>query len=229
MKDRFVPLFPPLPAGWRQALRKETEAEYFADLAVFVENERRAANVYPPAADVFAALAATPPGSVRAVILGQDPYHGAGQAHGLAFSVPPGVPPPPSLKNVFRELASDVGAPSPSSGSLIPWAERGVLLLNAVLTVRAGEANSHRNRGWERFTAAALAAVADGARQVAFLVWGKPAAARLANIDLSRHAVIASAHPSPLSARMFLGSRPFSRANEALVNLGEAPIDWTLP
>jgi uracil-DNA glycosylase len=218
-----------LPSGWRRALAEETEADYFHDLAEFVAEERKRATVYPPPERTFTALEVTPPESVRAVILGQDPYHGPGQAHGLAFSVPPGVPPPPSLRNVFRELAADVGAPAPTSGCLLPWAERGVLLLNVVLTVRAGEANSHRNRGWERFTAAVLAAVVANPRPVAFLVWGKPAAARIASLDLSNHAVIASAHPSPLSARKFLGSKPFSRANDALAEFGRPPIDWTLP
>jgi uracil-DNA glycosylase len=166
---------------------------------------------------------------VKALVLGQDPYPGAGQAHGLAFSVRPGTPIPGSLRNIFRELESDLGVPRPASGSLVPWARRGVLLLNAVLTVRAGAPNSHRGRGWEEVTDAVIRAVAARRRRVAFVLWGAYAQRKAPLIDAGRHAVIAAPHPSPLSARTgFFGSRPFSRVNDALREAGVGEIDWSL-
>lgn len=217
----------PLPPTWQARLRDEVEAPYFRELRAFVDAERRAHAVYPPEEEVFAALELTPFADVRVMILGQDPYHGPGQAHGLAFSVRPGVPPPPSLRNVFRELREDLGCPVPGGGSLVPWAEQGVLLLNAVLTVRAGEPASHRGRGWERFTDAVIRELNARAEPLVFVLWGAYAAKKETLIDAGRHAVIRSAHPSPLSAkRGFFGSRPFTAANAALVGFGAAPIDW---
>lgn len=215
-----------MPADWSAEIA-DFPVENLRQLERWLARERAAHTVFPPADRVFAALELTPVDSVRAVILGQDPYHGPGQAHGLAFSVPAGVALPPSLRNTFRELHDDLGHPVPATGSLEPWARRGVLLLNTVLTVRQGEAGSHRGRGWERLTDALITAVSARHDPVVFLLWGNPARAKRPLIDTGRHTVIESAHPSPLSAhRGFLGSRPFSRANEALAAAGRAPIDW---
>lgn len=227
-------LLPALSGDWMAALQDELRAPYFGELLQFVAHERERGPVYPPEGQVFAALQATTLASVRVVLLGQDPYHGPEQAHGLAFSVPRGVPLPPSLRNLFRELVDDVGVPLPSHGCLLHWAEQGVLLLNTVLTVRAGEAGSHRGHGWERFTDAILRVVLARPQPVVFLLWGGPAQAKLplitAQTERGPHEVILSAHPSPLSAhRGFFGSRPFSAANTALERLGAEPIDWSIP
>lgn len=219
-----------IPAQWRAHVGAELEQPYWARLRAFVDAERKAHVVYPPEEEVFSALELTPWGAVRVMILGQDPYHGPGQAHGLAFSVRPGVTPPPSLRNLFREMKDDVGCPHPGDGWLVPWARQGVLLLNAVLTVRAGEPNSHRGKGWERFTDAVIRAVDARPRGVVFVLWGGYAAKKEALIDPEKHAVIRSAHPSPLSAkRGFFGSRPFSTINALLEKAGESPVDWCLP
>jgi uracil-DNA glycosylase len=203
---------------------------YFRELMSFIDEERREHTVYPPEPDVSNAFRLTPYESVKVVILGQDPYHGEGQAHGLAFSVRPGVRPPPSLKNIFKELHTDVGCSAPKDGSLEPWARQGVLLLNAVLTVRAGQPNSHRGKGWEQFTDAAISAVSARTERVVFVLWGGPAQKKLSLIDTTRHAVLKSPHPSPLSAKTgFFGSRPFSAVNAALRAAGQEPIDWCLP
>jgi uracil-DNA glycosylase len=218
-----------LPPSWREALAGELAADYFRDLARFVDAARAAGPVFPPEADVFNAFALTPLEQVKVVLLGQDPYHDDGQAHGLCFSVRPGVAPPPSLGNVFKELAVDVpGFMRPSHGHLAAWARQGVLLLNAVLTVDAHVANSHRGRGWERFTDAAIAAVSAGRPHAAFVLWGNAARKKAALVDRERHTVIEGAHPSPLSYRRFAGSRPFSRVNAALAAHGQTPIDWRL-
>jgi uracil-DNA glycosylase len=222
-------MLPPPPPGWPQ-LAAEREKEYFGDLEAFLASEYRMGAVYPPGEEVFRALELTPLRDVRVVLLGQDPYHGPGQAHGLAFSVPPGVAKPPSLRNLLRELHDDIGVPIPDHGTLVPWARRGVLLLNTVLTVRDGEAGSHAGRGWERFTDAVLRRVAARPGRVAFLLLGNRAQAKADAVDLSDHAVIRAAHPSPLSAwRGFFGSRVFSRVNEALQEDGCEPVDWSLP
>ena len=214
---------------WNPVLSRELAKPYWAELQAFVAAERAAGPVYPPEADVFAALHLTPFADVKVVILGQDPYHGPGQAHGLCFSVRPPTPPPPSLKNLFTELESDLGLPRPSHGSLESWARQGVLLLNTTLTVRAGQAASHQGKGWETFTDEVLRAVDAKPERVVFMLWGASARKKVRLIDISRHVVIESAHPSPLSAhRGFLGSRPFSRANAALVEAGRDPIDWAL-
>ena len=222
-------MLPPIPPAWQPALRDAVDAPSFRALAEFLDAERRAHEVLPPEDEVFTALALTPPRSVRALVLGQDPYPTPGHAHGLAFSVRPGTAIPASLRNIFKELEADVGVPRPKSGSLVPWAERGVLLLNAVLTVRAGEPNSHRNRGWEHFTDAVIRAVSAKKTRVAFVLWGAYAQKKTPLIDTGRHAVIAGVHPSPLAAKKgFFGSRPFSRVNEALREGGVKEIDWSL-
>ena len=215
---------------WNPLLRDEFEKPYWSELQAFVAEERAANAVYPPPDEVFTALRLTPYADVRVVILGQDPYHGPGQAHGLAFSVRPPVPPPPSLANMFKELESDLGITRATHGSLIPWARQGVLLLNTTLTVRARSAGSHQKKGWEIFTDQVLRVVNDKPAPVVFLLWGSSARAKRKLIDTSRHTVIESTHPSPLSAhRGFFGSRPFSRANDALMAGGREPIDWALP
>ena len=221
---------PKLSAGWRQALAAELVAPYFRELRAFVDAERAAHSVFPPAGDVFNALKLTPPAAVKVLLLGQDPYHDDGQAHGLAFSVRPGVPPPPSLANIFKELEADLGLPRPDHGCLASWTKQGVLLLNTVLTVRAHQPNSHRGKGWERFTDAVIRAVNARCEPTVFLLWGGPAQKKADLIDRSRHAVIEAAHPSPLSAyRGFLGSRPFSQANAFLRQHGRGEVDWRLP
>ena len=220
---------PELPPSWAEALAPELSLPWFAELASFVEGERARHPVYPAENDVLAAFEATPLDRVKVVLIGQDPYHGPGQAHGLAFSVPRGVAVPPSLANVLRELESDLGVPRPPHGCLAAWAERGVLLLNAVLTVRAGEAGSHQKRGWERLTDAAVRAVGERGRGAVFVLWGAAAQKKAKLVDAHRHRVIDGVHPSPLSAhRGFLGSRPFSRTNAALRELGHELIDWSL-
>lgn len=218
-----------IPADWRPHLGDSIRSDHFARLEDFLLGEWQKATVYPPREDVFAAFHLTPYHRVKAVILGQDPYHGPGQAHGLCFSVPPGAKNPPSLRNILRELHHDLGIPVPNGGCLTPWAEQGVLLLNTVLTVRAGNANSHRNRGWEMFTDAVIAAINRRTEPVAFVLWGRHAEAKARLIDTARHPVVRSPHPSPLSARRgFFGSRPFSKVNAALRQSGQQPVDWSL-
>jgi uracil-DNA glycosylase len=215
---------------WNPVLRSELDAPYFKELQRFVVSERGRHRVYPPHDEVFAALHLTSYSAVKVLILGQDPYHGAGQAHGLCFSVRPGVPLPPSLENIFTELEHDVGVRRPDHGCLDCWARQGVLLLNATLTVRGGQAASHQGKGWERFTDAVIEAVNRKPEPVVFILWGASARKKRALIDTSRHGIIESAHPSPLSARNgFFGSRPFSRANAALVAAGREPVDWSIP
>lgn len=214
---------------WNPVLRAELDKPYWAELQQFVADERRRHEVYPHPDEVFAALHLTPLSRVKVLILGQDPYHGPGQAHGLCFSVRPGVPPPPSLQNIFTELRDDLGIEPPAHGDLSAWARQGVLLLNATLTVRARQAASHQGKGWERFTDEVIRAVDDKPERVVFILWGNAARKKAALVDTDRHVVIESAHPSPLSAhRGFFGSRPFSRANEALVAAGREPVDWRL-
>jgi len=239
---------PAIPEDWRRALSEELRQPYFARLAGFVASERRLGTVYPPEEEMFSALRLSPLARVKVLILGQDPYHGAGQAHGLAFSVRPGIRPPPSLKNIFRELKDDLGCRIPNNGDLAPWAAQGVLLLNAVLTVREGRPNSHKDKGWERFTDAVIRAVAEKERPVVFMLWGAYARKKARLLDprrprgpicpedggkrnsARRHVILGCAHPSPLSAfNGFFGSRPFSAANAALLKAGERPIDWQLP
>ena len=218
-----------LPTSWRQALGAEIEADYFRDLGRFVDAARVTQQVFPAEDDVFAAFALTPLDAVKVVLLGQDPYHDEGQAHGLCFSVRPGTVPPPSLVNVYKELGADVPEfVRPSHGHLAAWARQGILMLNAVLTVAAHAPSSHKNRGWERFTDAAIAAVSATREHAVFVLWGNYARKKAALIDRARHTVIEGAHPSPLSYRRFAGSRPFSQVNAALAAHGQTPIDWRL-
>jgi uracil-DNA glycosylase len=220
-------MLPPIPESWRDALAAAVAAPSYQRLEAFLETERREHTTFPPEADVFAALDRTAYDAVRVVVVGQDPYHDDGQAHGLAFSVRPGVKLPPSLRNIFQERQADVGCPISKDGSLIGWADQGVLLLNTVLTVRAHEAGSHRGKGWEPFTDSVIRAVGERQQPAVFVLWGAPAQAKQALIDTARHQIVASPHPSPLSARRgFFGSAPFSQINAALTRFGHAPIDW---
>jgi uracil-DNA glycosylase len=219
----------PLPASWAPRLADEVQQLYFRDLQEFVAQERRCHEVYPPADKVFAALELTPLESVKAVLLGQDPYHGTGQAHGLCFSVLPGVRKPPSLVNILKELNADLGCPIPPHGCLVTWAENGVLMLNAVLTVRSGEPNSHKGWGWEKFTDAVIRLVSARDDPAAFLLWGSHAQAKKKLIDMDRHAIFEAPHPSPLAAKRFAGCRHFSKVNAQLAAWGRPPIDWRIP
>ena len=220
-----------LEPGWRERLRGEFEQPYMSELKRFLLAEReRGRRIFPKGSEWFRALDLTPLEQVRVVILGQDPYHGAGQAHGLCFSVEPGVPPPPSLINIFKELDSDLGIEPARHGLLDHWARQGVLLLNSVLTVEMGRAASHRDRGWERFTDAVVAEVNAKPEPVVFLLWGSYAQKKAAFVDEARHLVLKAPHPSPLSAHSgFFGCRHFSKANAFLASRGLAPIDWALP
>jgi uracil-DNA glycosylase len=218
---------PNLPADWLQALDGEFKKAYWARLQAYLAEERRQHSVFPVDSEVFTAFRLTPFNAVRVLLLGQDPYPAEGQAHGLCFSVKPAVPIPASLRNIFRELESDLGVPPGRSGSLTHWAEQGVLMLNAVLTVRAGMPNSHKDRGWESFTDAVIQKVSGKAEKVVFVLWGAYAQKKASLIDSSRHMIISSAHPSPLSAASgFFGSKPFSRINLALKQHGHRPINW---
>jgi uracil-DNA glycosylase len=217
-----------IPDGWKSFLGSEVEKPYFRELADFLAKERSTRTIFPAEQDVLRALDLTPRDQVKVVLLGQDPYHDDGQAHGLCFSVKPPIKPPPSLKNIFRELKEDLGIDPPNHGDLSSWAARGVLLLNTVLTVVAHEPASHKNRGWERFTDAVVDHVNRLPDPVVFCLWGAHAKAKAKAVDRSRHVVIESAHPSPLSAKKFFGSKPFSQINAALIEKGRTPIDWRL-
>jgi uracil-DNA glycosylase len=217
-----------IPPVWSDILAGELSQPYFGDLAQFVAAERRQHEVFPPPQDVYAALAHTPYDKVNVLILGQDPYHDTGQAHGLCFSVREGVTPPPSLANIFKELNADLGVRVPRTGCLTKWCDQGVLLLNAVLTVRAHQPNSHKGRGWERFTDAVIRKVNDRPDPVVFVLWGGYARKKAGLIDAGRHAVIESAHPSPLSVKGFSGTRPFSKINAALRAAGKPEVNWAL-
>lgn len=220
-----------LEESWKGPLASEFAAPYMAELKRFLVAEKaRGARIFPKGGEIFRALDLTPLDAVRVVILGQDPYHGVGQAHGLCFSVRPGVRVPPSLENIFRELASDLGIARPGHGFLEHWARQGVLLLNSVLTVEMGRAAAHQGKGWERFTDAIVRLVNDKAEPVVFMLWGAYAQRKAAFVDSGRHLVLKAAHPSPLSAHNgFLGCRHFSKANAFLESRGMKPIDWALP
>ncbi len=217
--------------SWLAKLQPEFDAPYMGELKQFLQKERDGGKrIFPRASNWFHALDTTPLDKVRVVILGQDPYHGEGQAHGLCFSVQPGVPPPPSLVNIYKEMKSDLGVAPPRHGHLESWAKQGVLLLNSVLTVEAGRAASHQGKGWERFTDAVIREVNALPRPVVFILWGSYAQKKAAFVNSTRHLVLKSAHPSPLSAHNgFFGSKPFSKTNAFLTAHGEAPIDWALP
>jgi uracil-DNA glycosylase len=219
-----------LPNDWHSMIGDELEKPYFHKLQQFVDEERAAHKVFPPDQEVYSALQCTPYEQVNVVLLGQDPYHDDNQAHGLCFSVRPGVRKPPSLVNMFTELKNDVGCRVPNNGYLVPWAQQGMLMLNAVLTVRAHAPNSHKNKGWEKFTDAVLSQVNNKKSPVVFVLWGGYARKKVSLIDTTRHTIIESAHPSPLSAHNgFFGSRPFSSINSALREHGKPEIDWQIP
>lgn len=220
---------PDIDESWYRVLADQFESSYFADLKAFLVEEKRQYLVYPPGKLIFNAFNLTPFEKVKVVILGQDPYHGPGQAHGLSFSVPDGVPFPPSLLNIFKELRDDLGIPMAKSGNLEKWAREGVLLLNASLTVRSGQAASHAHHGWETFTDAAIRALSSERENLVFILWGNYAIAKEALIDTSKHLVLKSVHPSPLSAsRGFFGCHHFSKTNDYLIEHGINPIDWNL-
>lgn len=219
-----------LEAQWLSRLQDQFDADYMRSLADFLRAEKaRGVRIFPPGAEIFNALESTPFDRVKVVILGQDPYHGPGQAHGLCFSVAPGVPIPPSLLNIYKELESDLACRRPGHGHLAAWAEQGVLLLNSVLTVEAGKAASHQGKGWERFTDRIVALLNEQRENLVFLLWGSYAQKKGSIVDESRHLVLRSAHPSPLSAhRGFLGNRHFSQCNAYLKHSGQEPIEWQL-
>ena len=214
---------------WKDALAGEFEKPYFASLVRFLREEKAAGKkIYPPGSQIFRAFDLTPLPQVRVVILGQDPYHGPGQAHGLSFSVPENMPAPPSLKNIFKEIESDLGVKMSGYPDLEKWPRQGVMLLNAVLTVRSGEAASHSKIGWEQFTDAVIRYISDNCDGVVFMLWGNFARSKRDLIDRSKHHVLEAAHPSPLARGAFFGSRHFSQANNILVSKGQKPIDWQL-
>lgn len=218
-----------LEESWQKVLEKEFSAPYFAELKTFLQKERELFEVYPPMANIFSALNNTPLYKVKVVILGQDPYHGPGQAHGLCFSVNKGIPKPPSLRNILKELKDDMGIPVAQHGYLGRWARQGVLLLNATLTVRANMAGSHQKKGWEQLTDTIISTLSREREGLVFLLWGNFAQAKQNLIDASRHHILKAAHPSPLSAsRGFFGCRHFSRTNEILLSMGQNEIDWRI-
>lgn len=215
---------------WQRILEPEFSKEYYISLRNFLKKEYATQKVHPDMFHIYEALKLTPYNKVKVVILGQDPYHGVNQAHGLSFSVQPGVRIPPSLQNIYKELEADLGIPPATHGHLVSWAKQGVLLLNTVLTVREGQAYSHRNQGWEQLTNVIIEKLDQRQAPIVFVLWGKPAQQKKQMIDTKKHIVIEAPHPSPLSAhRGFFGSRPFSKINQALESFGETPIAWQLP
>ncbi len=221
-----------LEPGWLEILKPEFESAYFLTLRDFLKKEKQGRiPIYPPGPEIFAALNHTPFNKVKVVILGQDPYHGPGQANGFCFSVRKGIPFPPSLQNIFRELETDLGLPYPTSGDLTPWADQGVLLLNATLTVRQAQAGSHQGKGWEQFTDAVVAALSQKREKLVFMLWGSYARSKGKQIDRSKHLVLECGHPSPLSANRgnWFGNHHFSRCNAYLNEQGVGGIDWQLP
>ncbi len=212
--------------SWQEALKDEFDQPYFKELAAFIRQEYQTKKIYPPPKKIFNAFDSTSFDQVKVVIIGQDPYHGAGQAMGLCFSVPDGVPVPPSLQNIYKEIHADLGLPIPATGNLQRWADQGVMLLNATLTVEAGKAGSHQNRGWERFTDAAIKALSDKREHLVFLLWGAYAQKKGALINTAKHLVLTAAHPSPFSADRFFGCKHFSKTNEYLLSHLIPPIEW---
>jgi uracil-DNA glycosylase len=220
---------PTIEEGWREALQNEFSSPYFLFLKEFLLEEKKKYAVYPPGAYIFNAFNTTPFDKVKVVILGQDPYHGRGQAHGLCFSVPRGITPPPSLVNIFKELHDDLCIPVPNHGNLEGWAKQGILLLNATLTVRANQAGSHQGKGWEQFTDAAIRIISERKKGIIFILWGRYAQAKETLIDTSKHYILKAAHPSPFSAyNGFMGCRHFSKTNELLAAQGLPVINWKL-
>lgn len=219
---------PKIEVNWLNALREEFDKEYFLKLKAFLLEEKERARLFPPGNLIFNAFNLTPFDEVKVVILGQDPYHGLGQAHGLCFSVPAGVKAPPSLVNIFKEIHSDLGLPIPATGDLTKWGKQGVLLLNATLTVRENQAGSHQNKGWEVFTDAVIKTLSDQKTGLVFLLWGNYAKNKATLIDGSKHLILAAPHPSPLARGGFFGCKHFSKTNEYLKSQGKKPIDWTV-
>ncbi|NTV83939.1 MAG: uracil-DNA glycosylase [Bacteroidales bacterium] len=220
---------PQIEDSWKLILKDEFESDYFKELTAFLREEKKIYIIYPPGPEIFSAFNHTPFNRVKVVILGQDPYHGPGQAHGLCFSVPAGIAHPPSLVNIFKEIKTDLGIPVPANGNLTKWTNQGVLLVNAILTVRADTPTSHQNKGWEKFTDAVIRNLSEKRKNLIFLLWGNYAQAKESLIDSSRHYILKAAHPSPLSAsRGFFGCRHFSKTNEILVELGLNSIDWSI-
>lgn len=220
---------PKIEESWKAMLQPEFDAKYFAGIKLFLAEEKHVYTIYPAGRDIFAAFNCTPFNAVKVVILGQDPYHGPGQAHGLCFSVPPGERLPPSLQNIFKELKSDLNIPLPVDGNLEKWARQGVLLLNATLTVRANNAGSHQHIGWEIFTDAVIKILSDKREGLVFLLWGNYAQSKQNLIDGNKHDILMASHPSPLSAyRGFFGCRHFSETNRLLIQQGKVPIDWAI-
>ena len=220
---------PKIDESWREVLFDEFQKPYFGSLKEFLTSEKQKHTVYPHGSNIFAAFDNTPFDNVKVVILGQDPYHGVNQAHGLAFSVNEGVPFPPSLQNIFKELRDDMGCDIPKSGNLTSWAKEGVFLLNTVLSVRASEANSHKNRGWEIFTDSVIRRLSEQKENLVFILWGNPAGTKASLIDEKKHLILKSPHPSPLSSyRGFFGSKPFSKTNEFLKSKAINPIKWCI-
>ena len=213
--------------SWQEVLQPEFDKPYFENLVGFVKQEYASRTIFPPAGQIFSAFNTCPFNDVKVVILGQDPYHGPGQAHGLCFSVNDGIPFPPSLQNIFKEISSDLGLQIPSSGNLTRWAEQGVLLLNATLTVRASQAGSHQGKGWEEFTDSVIKIISEKAENVVFILWGSYAIKKKALIDASKHCILTAPHPSPLSSyRGFFGCKHFSQTNTYLTSKGKTPIEW---
>ena len=214
--------------SWLEPLKKEFAAPYFSALKAFLISEKKQYKVYPPGTKIFAAFDHTPFENVKVVIIGQDPYHGEGQANGLCFSVSPGIRKPPSLENIFKELNTDLGIPIPQSGNLEPWADQGVLLLNATLTVRANQAGSHQKKGWETFTDAVIKEISERKKGLVFLLWGNYAQSKEELIDKNKHFILKAAHPSPLARGAFFGCKHFSKTNKILEHQGIQPIDWKI-
>jgi uracil-DNA glycosylase len=224
-----IKIDPKINESWKNILMDEFNLPYFCTLRNFLIEEKKQYSIYPPGNQIFAAFDMTPFDSVKVVILGQDPYHGKGQAHGLCFSVPSGITPPPSLINIFEEIRDDLGIPVPNHGNLQSWARQGVLLLNATLTVRANQAGSHQNKGWEIFTDQVIRILSNEKNGLVFLLWGKFAQAKECLIDTNKHYILKAAHPSPYSANAgFFGCRHFSKTNEIIHNQGKSEIDWSL-
>tara|TARA_B100000524_G_C23627531_1_gene362005 strand:+ start:576 stop:1250 length:675 start_codon:yes stop_codon:yes gene_type:complete len=219
-----------IEASWKEKLANEFAAEYMANLSQFLRDEKAAGKlIYPAGVDIFSAFNLTPFNTVKVVILGQDPYHGPNQAHGLSFSVRRGISPPPSLQNIYKEMSTDLGTPPPGHGNLETWAKQGVLMLNSILTVEHGKAGAHAGKGWERFTDAAINQLNSARDNLVFVLWGRKAQQKGSRVDPQRHRIIMSAHPSPLSAyNGFFGSKPFSKANDYLANHNILPINWSL-
>jgi uracil-DNA glycosylase len=220
---------PKIDSSWKEILKDEFHKEYMFELKKFLLEEKKRYTIYPSGKNIFNAYNITPFDKVKVVILGQDPYHGPNQAHGLAFSVLEGVAYPPSLQNIFKELVDDIGCDYPKTSDLTPWAKQGVFLINAVLSVRASQPNSHKDKGWEKFTDATIKQISQKKENVVFILWGRPAQQKEKLIDTSKHFVLKAPHPSPLSAyRGFFGSKPFSKTNSYLLSKGISPINWCL-